>query len=196
MRESTYEEAAMLSILSRIFSTPCNTIPSSQIPSTPPDGFRINPELEAVGGELARRVRHLFHRSLRIREVDTGSCNACEWEITALTNPVYDVSRFGIDIVASPRHADMLLVTGPVTRQMEEALLKTYEATPNPKIVVAVGDCACGKGLFEKSYACSGGLEGILPVDGFIPGCPPSPLVLIQGILAVIDAWSGKRSRY
>lgn len=144
-------------------------------------------EVETLGDRLRERVGRLFGRSLHIREVDTGSCNACEWEITALLNPVYDIQRFGIDFVASPRHADMLLVTGPVTRNMETALIKTYEATPDPKLVVAVGACACDGGVFAESYACRGGLDPLLPVDVYIPGCPPRPQALLHGILLALD---------
>ena len=179
----------MLKTLKRLIRTRCVTIP--EIPPGLPDGFRMETGIEGTGKELQGRIHRLFGRSLKIREVDTGSCNACEWEITALTNPIYDISRFGIDFVASPRHADMLLVTGPVTRQMETALRKTYEAVPNPKLVVAVGECACGGGICQKSYASAGGLEGILPVDAFIPGCPPAPIALIQGILSALDRHKG-----
>jgi Ni,Fe-hydrogenase III small subunit/NAD-dependent dihydropyrimidine dehydrogenase PreA subunit len=143
--------------------------------------------LETLGEEMRQKVFRLFGRSLHIREVDSGSCNACEWEITALTNPIYDIQRFGIDFVASPRFADMLLVTGPVTRNMESALRKTYDAVPNPKMVVAVGACACDGGLFRESYATVGGLDGVLPVDVYIPGCPPRPQALLQGILLALN---------
>jgi Ni,Fe-hydrogenase III small subunit/NAD-dependent dihydropyrimidine dehydrogenase PreA subunit len=144
-------------------------------------------DLETLGDEARRKIARLFGRSLHIREVDTGSCNACEWEITALTNPIYDIQRFGIDFVASPRFADMLLVTGPVTRHMEPALKKTYEATPDPKMVVAVGACACDGGVFRESYATAGGLDHVLTVDVYIPGCPPRPQALLQGILLALD---------
>jgi Ni,Fe-hydrogenase III small subunit/NAD-dependent dihydropyrimidine dehydrogenase PreA subunit len=148
--------------------------------------------IEALGKEAQRRISRLFGRSLHIREVDAGSCNACEWEITALTNPVYDIQRFGIDFVASPRFADMLLVTGPVTRNMEPALKKTYDATPDPKLVVAVGACACDGGLFRESYATAGGLDHVLPVDVYIPGCPPRPQALLQGILLALERFPQK----
>jgi Ni,Fe-hydrogenase III small subunit/NAD-dependent dihydropyrimidine dehydrogenase PreA subunit len=144
-------------------------------------------DVEKLGREAQRRISRLFGRSLHIREVDSGSCNACEWEITALTNPIYDIQRFGIDFVASPRFADMLLVTGPVARNMEMALKKTYDATPDPKMVVAVGACACDGGLFRESYATVGGLDNILPVDVYIPGCPPRPQALLHGILLALD---------
>ncbi|HXW27571.1 MAG TPA: NADH-quinone oxidoreductase subunit NuoB, partial [Xanthobacteraceae bacterium] len=131
--------------------------------------------LEELGRTLAERARKLFGRSLMIREVDAGSCNGCELEIHALNNPVYDVERFGVRFVASPRHADVLLVTGPVTRNMKVALERTYAATPDPKWVVAVGDCGAGCGVFEGSYAVVGGVAKVIPVDLTIPGCPPSP---------------------
>ncbi|MCE5313323.1 MAG: NADH-quinone oxidoreductase subunit B family protein [Nitrospiraceae bacterium] len=136
--------------------------------------------------ELKTEIDSIYSRSIRIRQVDAGSCNACEWECTALTNPVYDVQRFGIDFVASPRHADMLLVTGPVSRQMELALRKTYDATPDPKFVVACGDCAVNGGIYNSSYAVAGGVSKILPVDLVIPGCPPSPQQIITALLAFL----------
>ena len=144
-------------------------------------------DLAKLGDEARRKIARLFGRSLHIREVDAGSCNACEWEITALINPIYDIQRFGIDFVASPRFADMLLVTGPVTRHMELALKKTYDAIPDPKLVVAVGACACDGGVFRESYATVGRLDRVLPVDVYIPGCPPRPQALIQGILLALD---------
>lgn len=121
-------------------------------------------------------------RSLHIRHLDGGSCNACDWEMVALTNPVYDVQRLGFDFVASPRHADALMVTGAVTRNLEEAVVKTYEATPAPKLVIAVGACACSGGLFTAGYAIAGGVKRVLPVDVYIPGCPPTPDAMIQGL--------------
>ena len=155
--------------------------------SEPKSGEGPDRGLERLGGEVQKRVSRLFGRSLHIREVDSGSCNACEWEITALTNPVYDIQRFGIDFVASPRFADMLLITGPVTRNMETAVRKTFDATPGPKLVVAVGACACDGGVFRESYATAGGLDRVLPVDVYIPGCPPRPQALLQGILLALD---------
>ena len=143
-------------------------------------------ETEDIGKELRERIHKIFGRSLHIREVDAGSCNGCEIEITALNNAIYDIERFGIHFVASPRHADMLLVTGPVTRNMEIALKQTYDATPDPKLVVAVGACAIGGGIFRKSYASCGGVDSIVPVDMYIPGCPPRPEALLQGILAAV----------
>jgi Ni,Fe-hydrogenase III small subunit len=136
--------------------------------------------------EVDARARRLFGRALAIREVDAGSCNGCEIEITGLTSPVYDCERFGIHFVASPRHADMLLVTGPVTRNMAVPLVKTYEATPAPKLVVAVGDCARTCGVFQGSYAVAGSVDQVIPVDVFVDGCPPEPTAILQGILAAI----------
>ena len=149
--------------------------------------------LEELGRSLGERARHLFGRSLAIREVDAGSCNGCELEIHALNNPVYDVERFGIRFVVSPRHADVLLVTGPVTRNMKVALERTYAATPDPKWVVAVGDCGCGCGVFEGSYAVIGAVDKVIPVDLHIPGCPPTPTALLQGLIALMDEVSARR---
>jgi Ni,Fe-hydrogenase III small subunit len=143
--------------------------------------------LEELGRTLEARARKLFGRSLAIREVDAGSCNGCELEIHALNNPVYDVERFGVRFVASPRHADVLLVTGPVTHNMKVALERTYAATPDPKWVVAVGDCGCGCGVFEGSYAVVGGVDKVIPVDLHIRGCPPRPTALLEGLIALID---------
>jgi len=145
------------------------------------------PILEELGFTLAARARRLFGRSLSIREVDAGSCNGCELEIHALNNAVYDVERFGIKFVASPRHADVLLVTGPVTHNMKVALERTYAATPDPKWVVAVGDCAAGCGVFEGSYAVVGAVDKVIPVDLHIRGCPPRPIELLQGLIALVD---------
>ncbi|MCO1601830.1 NADH-quinone oxidoreductase subunit NuoB [Desulfosporosinus nitroreducens] len=127
-----------------------------------------------------------FKHSVHIRHLDSGSCNACDWEMTTLTGPVYDIQRMGFDFVASPRHADVLMVTGPVTRNLEIAVHKTFAATPAPKIVLAVGTCACSGGICGKSYASSGGVNNIIPVDVFIPGCPPRPQALIQGLLKAV----------
>jgi Ni,Fe-hydrogenase III small subunit/formate hydrogenlyase subunit 6/NADH:ubiquinone oxidoreductase subunit I len=142
--------------------------------------------LETVGAELKARIAKELGRSLHIREVDAGSCNGCEVEIVGLNSPVYDVERFGIHFVASPRHADMLLVTGPVSRNMELALRKTYDATPEPRLVVAVGACGCSGGIFGQNYASLGGVDKVIPVDVYIPGCPPSPHALLHGILLAL----------
>ena len=149
--------------------------------------------------ELARRLdcgaRGRLGRSLAIREVDAGSCNGCELEIHALNNAFYDLERFGIRFVASPRHADVLLVTGPVTRNMQEALARTYAATPDPKWVVAVGDCAFDGGIFAESYAVTGGVSAVVPVDLHVRGCPPSPRQLLEGLLALLAPSKGANSR-
>ncbi len=135
---------------------------------------------------LKAKVQRLFGHSLHIRHVDAGSCNACESEIKLLLNPYYDIQRLGIFFTTSPRHADLLLVTGPVTRAMEDPLRQTYEAMPDPRLVVAVGACACSGGIFGPSAFSQGGIESVLPVDVFIPGCPPSPLTLIHGLLLAL----------
>lgn len=141
----------------------------------------------APAPEAARSSIHsLLQRALNVRQLDAGSCNGCEAEITALTNPYYDLERFGIHFVASPKHADMLLVTGPVTRNMAEAVKATYEAVPAPKLVVAVGACGCSGGIFARSYAIVGSVNDVIPVDGYIPGCPPTPAMLVTGILEVL----------
>ena len=140
----------------------------------------------ALGSELQNQIKKVLGRSLHIREVDAGSCNGCEIEIVGLNSPVYDIERFGIHFVASPRHADMLLVTGPVTRNMELALRKTYDAMPAPRLVVAVGACGCSGGIFGRNYATCGGVDSVLPVDVYIPGCPPNPHALLHGILLAI----------
>jgi Ni,Fe-hydrogenase III small subunit len=142
--------------------------------------------VEALGQELKERASKMFGRSLHIRQVDAGSCNGCEIEIAGLNSPVYDIERFGIHFVASPRHADLLLVTGPVTRNMELALRKTWEAMPGPGLVVAVGACGCSGGIFGQNYATCGGVDSVLAVDVYIPGCPPNPQALLQGILMAI----------
>jgi Ni,Fe-hydrogenase III small subunit/formate hydrogenlyase subunit 6/NADH:ubiquinone oxidoreductase subunit I len=140
---------------------------------------------EAVG-RLKQGIHRVLGRSLAIRQVDAGSCNGCELEIVALNNPVHDVERLGIHFVASPRHADMLLVTGPVTRNMEQALRKTYDAAPDPKVVVAAGACGISGGIFGTNYATVGAVDRIVPVDVYIPGCPPRPQALLHGILLAV----------
>ncbi len=142
-----------------------------------------NEPLEVLGRQIKERADKMFGHSLHIREVDAGSCNGCEIEIVNLNSPVYDIERFGIHFVASPRHADMLLVTGPVTRNMELALRKTYDAMPAPRLVVAVGACGCSGGIFGVNYATRGGVDSVVPVDVYIPGCPPNPHALLHGIL-------------
>jgi Ni,Fe-hydrogenase III small subunit len=154
--------------------------------SLDPAGIAASPEIESLGTELKRTIDANFGRSFHIREVDTGSCGACESEIIACSNPLYDIQRFGIDFVASPRHADALLVTGPVSKNMELALKKTYEAMPKPKFVISLGGCAKDGGLFKDSYYTCGGVGNILPVTLHIPGCPPSPLVIIKTLVAFL----------
>jgi Ni,Fe-hydrogenase III small subunit len=159
---------------------------------TPPGPDPRLPSIEQLGDQLHTRIRKLLGRSLHIREVDAGSCNGCEVEIVSLNSPVYDAERFGIHFVASPRHADLLLVTGPVSRNMELALRKTYEATPEPRIVVAVGACGCSGGIFGENYACLGGVDKVIPVDVYIPGCPPNPHALLYGILMAVGRMTAK----
>jgi Ni,Fe-hydrogenase III small subunit/formate hydrogenlyase subunit 6/NADH:ubiquinone oxidoreductase subunit I len=149
--------------------------------------------LDAIGQQIKERADKIFGRSLHIREVDAGSCNGCEVEINGLSSPVYDIERFGIHFVASPRHADMLLVTGPVTRNMELALRKTYDATPDPRLVVAVGACGCSGGIFGQNYATCGGVDSVIPVDIYIPGCPPNPHALLHGILLAMGRIQSKQ---
>jgi Ni,Fe-hydrogenase III small subunit len=150
-----------------------------------------SPEDAAVAelaGKLDAASRRKLGRSLSIREVDTGSCNGCELEIHALSNAFYDLERFGLRFVASPRHADVLMVTGPLTKNMREALERTYAATPNPKWVVAIGDCAIDGGVFAGSYACDGAISNAVPVDLQIRGCPPDPITLLRGLITLLEA--------
>jgi len=146
--------------------------------------------LAELGARVEQAARRRLGRSLAIREVDAGSCNGCELEIHALNNAYYDLERFGFHFVASPRHADVLLVTGPVTANMREALERTYHATPDPKWVVAVGDCGRDGGVFAGGYACVGGVAEVIPVDLHIPGCPPNPMQLLEGLLALLQIQS------
>ena len=150
-------------------------------PPAPDEGLR---QLEAMAGE----VRKILGRALCIRAVDAGSCNGCELEMHALNNAIYNLEGLGIRFVASPRHADMLLVTGPVARNMQLALRRTFEATPDPKWVVAIGECACSGGVFGESYASCGRVANVIPVDVAVPRCPPSPTQILQGILTAISA--------
>ena len=145
-----------------------------------------DPQLQATIQRLAEELRRQIGRALTIRHVDAGSCNGCELEIHALGNPYYNLEALGIRFTASPRHADLLLVTGPVAKNMEVALQRAYAATPEPRLVVAVGDCGCTGGVFGESYASCGRVANVIPVDVSIPGCPPTPLQLMQGILAAI----------
>jgi Ni,Fe-hydrogenase III small subunit len=153
----------------------------TEAPPQPDDALRV------TGQRLETEVLKRFHGALAIRHVDAGSCNGCELEINALGNAYYNLEGLGIRFVASPRHADMLLVTGPVSRHMEVALLRTYDATPDPKLVVAIGDCGCTGGIFGESYASLGRVSNVIPVDVCVPGCPPTPLAIMQGILTAIS---------
>ncbi len=165
----------MLRILARILRTGRVTDPAPK---------RDDAELEQLGIEVRRTLKKRFGGSLAIRQVDAGSCNGCELEIHALNNSYHDIERFGVHFVASPRHADVLLVTGPVSRHMEAALQRTLDATPTPRLVIAAGECACNGGEFGVSYASCGAVENVIPVNVKIPGCPPSPKELLRGILA------------
>jgi len=148
---------------------------------------RVEPDTELrLRGELQQRIRTVLGRALCIRHVDAGSCNGCELEIHALGNPYYNIEGIGIRFVASPRHADMLLVTGPVSVNMEQALRRTWEAIPDPKLVVAVGDCGCTGGIFGETYATRGRVENVIPVNVAVPGCPPSPTRILAGILTAL----------
>ncbi len=158
----------------------------TKTPLTEPAPSEADAEISALAIQLDHAARARLGRSLSIREVDAGSCNGCELEIHALNNAFYDLERFGLRFVASPRHADVLLVTGPVTRNMSEALLRTYQATPAPKWVVAAGACAYDGGIFAGGYACLGGVAAVVPVDLHIPGCPPTPTALLKGLLALM----------
>jgi Ni,Fe-hydrogenase III small subunit/formate hydrogenlyase subunit 6/NADH:ubiquinone oxidoreductase subunit I len=144
-------------------------------------------------GRASSEIRRVLGRSLHLRHLDAGSCNACDWELAALLNPVYDVRRLGIDFVASPRHADGVVVTGPVTRNLETAVHRTYEAIPDPRIVIAVGACAASGGIVGEGYASAGGVDRVLPVDVYIPGCPPRPEAIIFGILVAIGRLDARR---
>lgn len=168
----------MLKILHQIFRTGLVTEPLPLV---------VESELIEVGKRLEAAIRRRFYRSLVIREIDAGSCNGCELEIMAMNNPIYNCERFGIQFTASPRFADLLLVTGPVSVNMEIALKRTYDATPTPKLVVAVGDCGCNGGIFGESYASLGAVKNVIPVDAEIPGCPPTPFSLLNGILQLIS---------
>src|SRR5690349_22203266 len=156
-------------------------------PLTEPPPAPDDAALSELATSVQRAARRRLGRSLAIRQVDAGSCNGCELEIHALNNAYYDIERFGLRFVASPRHADVLMVTGPVTKNMREALERTYHATPDPKWVVAVGDCARNGGCFAGSYAVVGGVSEVVPVDLHIPGCPPPPITILQGLLALLD---------
>ena len=172
----------------KIFSIPSTLVAIDQ-------GTVAHADVVAVGEKIQKKVKKLFRGSLAIRQVDAGSDNACEQELVALSNAFYDVDRFGIHFVASPRHADMLLVTGPVTRNMAEALKRAYDATPEPKIVVAVGDDAINGGIFKGSYAVVGGVRDVIPVHYEIPGDPPTPLAILSSLLNILEAVDSQPSK-
>ncbi len=157
------------------------------------DGLAVALPAPPPSEQVAERIRRTLGRSLHLRHLDSGSCNACDWELTALLNPVYDVRRLGIDFVASPRHADGVIVTGPVTRNLETAVRRTYEAVPEPRVVIAVGACAVSGGIVSRSYASAGGVGEVLPVDVLIPGCPPRPEAIIFGILLAVGRLDKRR---
>jgi Ni,Fe-hydrogenase III small subunit len=161
----------------------------------PPASPLAQTELADLAARVGAAAKRRLGRSLSIREIDAGSCNGCELEINALSNAFYDLERFGLRFVASPRHADVLLITGPVTKNMRVALERTYNATPNPKWVVASGDGASGGGVFSESYACVGRVSDVVPVDLHIAGCPPTPLQLLAGLLSLLEAASGPPAR-
>jgi Ni,Fe-hydrogenase III small subunit len=169
----------MLNILHKIYRVGVITEPARAY---------TDPELDEIGARLKTVIDRRYNGSLSVRQVDAGSCNGCELEIHALNNAFYDLERFGVHFVASPRHADILLVTGPVSRHMEHALLATYAATPDPKWVVAIGTCAANGGEFGESYASRGAVSRVVPVDAVIPGCPPAPVEMLRGLLALIDS--------
>jgi Ni,Fe-hydrogenase III small subunit len=169
----------MPNLIQKILKTPVVT----EAPSLTDD----NAQIQLVARQISERAQKIFGRSLHIRQVDAGSCNGCELEINALNNPYYDLERFGLHFVASPRHADCLLVTGPVTRNMADPLKRTFDATPDPKIVIAVGDCAKDCGVFAGGYGIVGAVADIVPVDALVFGCPPTPRAILAGILAALE---------
>lgn len=175
----------MSNLYSKIFSTPKTLIA--------PKKLFLDADTIEIGKKIEAKVKKLFKGSLAIREIDAGSTNACEHELTALTNSFYDIERFGIHFVASPRHADMLMVTGPVSRNMRDALIKTYEATPDPKIVVAVGNDAIDGGIFKGSYAVLDGVDKVIPVNYYIPGDPPSPKAILCALLEILEIEPSKK---
>ena len=178
----------MFKLFYKIFSTPKTVLPVDVLNCE-------QTEVSAVGAQIQEKVKKLFRGSLAIRMVDAGSTNAAEQELVALSNAFYDAERFGIHFVASPRHADMLLVTGPVTRNMKNALIKAYEATPDPKIVVALGDDAIDGGIFKGSYATFDGVSNVIPVDYQIPGDPPSPKTILCHLLKILGAIDAKQTK-
>jgi Ni,Fe-hydrogenase III small subunit len=183
----------MIRIIRQIFRTGIITEKSGDAAPAVPPLARVglsggdDEKIIQVGSKLEEVIRKRFQKSLTIRQVDAGSCNGCELEIHAINNSFYNCERFGIHFTASPRFADMLLVTGPVSRNMEVALRRTYNATPTPRLVVAVGDCGCNGGIFGESYASLGGVDKVIPVDAYIRGCPPSPADILNGILRAVS---------
>lgn len=171
-------------LLRSLFAKPV-TVPAPRPDALP--GPTEDPLLAELGKALEMRTRKLFGRSIAIREVDAGSCNGCELEVNALNNSIYDIERFGMKFAASPRHCDVLLVTGPVTHNMRVALERVYAAMPEPKWVIAAGDCAAGCGVFAQSYATVGAVDSVVPVDLVIPGCPPKPIDLLKGLLSLME---------
>lgn len=176
----------MIRILHQIFRTGIVTEPLPQ---------EVPAEVAVIGAELKAEIWRRFNRSLTIRQVDAGSCNGCELEIHAMNNAIYNCEQYGIHFTASPRFADILLVTGPVTHNMEIALKRTYNSTPSPKLVVAAGDCGCNGGIFGETYASLGGIDKVIPVDLVIPGCPPTPTDLLRGLLQLMEKMGGKSCR-
>lgn len=177
----------MFKLFFKILKTPKNVIPINLANDKQTD-------IVAIGEEIQDKVKRLFRGSLAIRQIDAGSDNACEQELVALSNSFYDIERFGIHFVASPRHADMLLVTGPITRNMEKAVQLAYEATPDPKIIVALGDDAINGGIYKGSYAISDEMSTVLPVQYNIPGDPPSPKTILYGLLNILETLDNKTS--
>ncbi|MBW6496504.1 MAG: hypothetical protein K0B16_18500 [Burkholderiaceae bacterium] len=180
------EEAAGALELGRQVELAAHTRTRLVVTLEPAAGGRVTAPPPPPDTEVAERIRRVLGRSLHLRHLDSGSCNACDWELTALLNPVYDVRRLGIDFVASPRHADGVVVTGPVTRNLETAVHRTWEAVPAPRVVIAVGACAVSGGIAGTSYASAGGVGEVLPVDVFIPGCPPRPEAILFGLLLAV----------
>lgn len=178
----------MIGMITKMLSTPRTVIPVRELSE-----LAAASDVEDLGSKLDQRIRRIFKGSLAIREVDAGSTNAEEEELKALTNAYYDIERFGVHFVASPRHADMLMITGPITKNMAKALKETYEATPAPKIIVAVGDGAIDGGLFKDAYGVVGGTGAVIPVDYGIPGDPPSPKMIIAALIHILDDIEHKR---
>ncbi len=178
----------MITLFNKIFRTSKTLIPIKR------QDYEQTQIIE-IGRKLEKKVKQLFNGSLSIRVVDAGSDNACEQELTALSNTFYDIERFGIRFVASPKHADMLMITGPMTRNMEKAVIKTFEATPDPKIIVAVGDDSINGGIYQGSYAVMDGADSVVPTNYHIPGDPPTPLTIIYHLLKILETFEVKQSK-